>query len=195
MLVNSPEGSSEPTPVTIGFYSTHTGAYEDELQLNDPLNETMSAQLVCPPGYWCKGGKRFHCPAGTFGWTWGLTHEACSGSCKCTQRNATQHNATQRACVVFKICVRAIDNFLCPVSVVSARTVTSSWLLLPKPPGSTEHPRNAGGVRCRSGRHAPPRSICRYAAYFLRAFFFIFKSACFVIGDLCTPFLRAPLLL
>ena len=112
-----------------------------------------------------------------------------------TQRNATQHNATQRACVVFKICVRAIDNFLCPVSVVSARTVTSSWLLLPKPPGSTEHPRNAGGVRCRSGRHAPPRSICRYAAYFLRAFFFIFKSACFVIGDLCTPFLRAPLLL
>ena len=59
MLVNSPEGSSEPTPVTIGFYSTHTGAYEDELQLNDPLNETMSAQLVCPPGYWCKGGKRF----------------------------------------------------------------------------------------------------------------------------------------
>ena len=96
MLVNSPEGSSEPTPVTIGFYSTHTGAYEDELQLNDPLNETMSAQLVCPPGYWCKGGKRFHCPAGTFGWTWGLTHEACSGSCKCTQRNATQRNTTQR---------------------------------------------------------------------------------------------------
>ena len=81
-IPRSPEGSSEPTPVTTGFFSTHTGAYEDELQLNDPLNMTMSAQLVCPPGYWCRGGKRFHCPAGTFGWTFGLIDDACSGFCK-----------------------------------------------------------------------------------------------------------------
>jgi hypothetical protein len=78
----SPTGSSTPTQVVTGFYSIHTGAYSNELALEDPMNETMSAQLVCPPGYWCKHGKKFHCPAGSFGWTFGLTEEVCSGFCK-----------------------------------------------------------------------------------------------------------------
>ena len=43
---------------------------------------TRSRQVQCEPGYWCSGGKRYECPPGRFGATYGLSDIECSGSCK-----------------------------------------------------------------------------------------------------------------
>ncbi|OQR87461.1 hypothetical protein ACHHYP_20382 [Achlya hypogyna] len=58
-----------PQPVGLGNYSI-------------PLDSSFrTSQAVCEPGYYCIGGVRRPCPAGTFGTAFGLTTAACSGLC------------------------------------------------------------------------------------------------------------------
>ncbi|KAG5188061.1 hypothetical protein JKP88DRAFT_276023 [Tribonema minus] len=89
--VYCPEGSSEPLPVKrravsqvpemlhgcgVGYYST--GVAREGL---DDGGATRSAQARCEPGYYCRGGIRTECPAGTYGATTGLNTPRCSGWC------------------------------------------------------------------------------------------------------------------
>ena len=68
-----PEGSSQPTTVSVGFY-TVAG--------NISSTVTADSQTICPRGYYCKGGRKFPCIAGTFGGVEGLHDEKCSGICQ-----------------------------------------------------------------------------------------------------------------
>lgn len=63
-------GSPYPISVLEGYYTV------------GGLNSTRFHQLECEPGYFCMGGVKFQCPAGTYGATYGLTTSACSGKCK-----------------------------------------------------------------------------------------------------------------
>lgn len=74
-------GSFEPSPVLPGYYTVHTGLYQGRLQLNDPLNHTMSAMMLCEPGHWCSDGIKHQCPAGRFGWSYGTSSSLCDGVC------------------------------------------------------------------------------------------------------------------
>ena len=65
-----PELSGSPTPVDPGFYTA-----------TDRLAAIRTRQIVCEPGYYCVGGRRFPCPARRFGATLGLTNALCSGIC------------------------------------------------------------------------------------------------------------------
>ncbi|CAM9883027.1 unnamed protein product, partial [Discosporangium mesarthrocarpum] len=64
-----PAGSSKPTAVDAGYYTVGGGSN----------NRTRVAQ--CEPGYYCNGGIKFRCPAGTFGIIAGLYSGMCSGYC------------------------------------------------------------------------------------------------------------------
>ena len=68
--VYCPWGSSEPVPVTPGYYTT-----------GGTSPQTKTAELQCPPGTYCVGGVKRNCRAGTYGSTAGLTSSACSGKC------------------------------------------------------------------------------------------------------------------
>lgn len=46
-----------------------------------PVWQTRTSQAECEPGYYCVGGARILCPAGTFGSSPGLSSAACSGKC------------------------------------------------------------------------------------------------------------------
>lgn len=48
----------------------------------DPFNETHSAQVLCEPGYFCKGGRKEPCPAGTFLWQYGESSRDSCAPCK-----------------------------------------------------------------------------------------------------------------
>ena len=41
----------------------------------------MSAEALCPVGYYCFGGIRVECPSGTFGRTRGMTVSVCVDVC------------------------------------------------------------------------------------------------------------------
>ena len=71
--VYCPTGSAQPTPVSPGYYSV--GPFPTE---ND---KTRTAQVICPPGSFCRNGVQSPCPIGTFGATPGLASSACSGLC------------------------------------------------------------------------------------------------------------------
>jgi len=68
--VYCPLGSSTPIYVSEGYYS-------NDLEPKD----TKSSQQICPRGYWCEGGIRHPCEAGSFGDVLGLSHKACNGKC------------------------------------------------------------------------------------------------------------------
>jgi len=78
-----PTGSALPQPVVPeGFYATHAGSpYQGAAALRDPHNTTCSAQLLCEPGYWCRDGIKYQCPAGRFGWARGSSSPDCGGIC------------------------------------------------------------------------------------------------------------------
>jgi len=78
-----PAGSALPQPVVPeGFYTTHAGSpYQGAAALRDPHNTTCSAQLLCEPGYWCRDGIKYQCPAGRFGWARGSSSPDCGGIC------------------------------------------------------------------------------------------------------------------
>jgi hypothetical protein len=56
-----------------------TALYPDHAAAN--TRYTRHEQHVCPAGYYCAGGVRYKCPAGTYGGTGGLSSSACSGVC------------------------------------------------------------------------------------------------------------------
>lgn len=62
------EGSSSPIPVSIGYFS---------IGGNGPSSRTN--QTICPPGSYCKEGKRYLCPAGHYGSSSGLVTRECDG--------------------------------------------------------------------------------------------------------------------
>ena len=68
--VYCPEGSFIPTVATEGYY-TAGGA----------SSSTRTHQLECERGHYCTGGVMVICPAGTYGFTKGLSTSDCSGPC------------------------------------------------------------------------------------------------------------------
>ena len=67
-----PTGSHWPQPVFRGHYTL--GGLVD--------GTTRSFEERCPPGSWCREGKRGPCAAGHFGDAWGLEDPKCSGLCR-----------------------------------------------------------------------------------------------------------------
>lgn len=65
------QGSDFPVAVTSGYYSIGGGSD----------NTTRVAQLPCEPGWFCVAGRKYPCPAGTFGNAKKLTSRYCSGWC------------------------------------------------------------------------------------------------------------------
>ena len=70
-----PAGSSAPTAVSDGYYTTNgeEGTESDEL--------TRSSERKCEPGSWCSAGIRRLCIPGFWGGTFGAQYKTCSGSC------------------------------------------------------------------------------------------------------------------
>ena len=69
-----PEGSSEPIPVPLGFYSIDAN--------NDTAIESLDTRVdirVAEPGHYAKNGIRYECPGGMYGSTEGLSSSQCSG--------------------------------------------------------------------------------------------------------------------
>jgi hypothetical protein len=64
------EGASEPTRVTLGFYSV------------GGTNTTRHGQIIAPTGYYASNGIVLPCHEGHFGSIEGLTHDTCSGVCE-----------------------------------------------------------------------------------------------------------------
>ena len=66
-----PNKSSTPLTVDIGYYSI--GGGDDERH--------RTRQEICPKGSYCQQGRKFHCPAGSYGNQIGLLNQRCSGFC------------------------------------------------------------------------------------------------------------------
>ena len=80
--VYCPRGSYEPQPVHEGFYCDFSGDSQGADKLYSSGNKpTCSLEVPCEPGYYCSGGNRIACPAGRFGWRFGMTSAECTGSC------------------------------------------------------------------------------------------------------------------
>lgn len=62
-------GSPKPQTVLQGYYTIGL------------TNSTRFYQRLCEPGYFCRHGIRYQCPAGTYGATSGLSTPLCSGKC------------------------------------------------------------------------------------------------------------------
>ncbi len=66
-----PLGSKVPRAVISGFYTYNNSLVEyGDAQLQ---SSTMSWQKKCEIGYYCEGGVKYQCPAGTFGHTEGMS--------------------------------------------------------------------------------------------------------------------------
>ena len=95
-----PKQSSLPTPVRDGFYTIGGsdfisagdtiigGDYDDEKitqryeeRIRFASNKTRTWQVPCEPGYWCKGGIKYKCPAGRYGNESTTSSKECSGPC------------------------------------------------------------------------------------------------------------------
>lgn len=90
-----PMGSSTPTSVSSGFYTTWTPSAGVDLQGSGALEDayidsntlaatnqtTRSAQKLCEKGAFCTGGVKKRCPAGVYGNSEGLQTAACSAPC------------------------------------------------------------------------------------------------------------------
>jgi hypothetical protein len=98
-----PAGSWAPTPTTSGFYCIHTGPKAGALDILDPEGAKCSAEIPCPPGYYCIDGIKSPCPPGTFGWRYGLSSSDCSGQVIfCWDRFLVYHN-TERLYIPFSV--------------------------------------------------------------------------------------------
>ena len=67
-----PAGSSAPTDVSEGYYSGPEDADVD----------VRSESTICPIGYYCTGGVKRPCPAGSYGTSEGLSSSTCTASCE-----------------------------------------------------------------------------------------------------------------
>mmetsp|Transcript_22905 Transcript_22905/g.47502 ORF Transcript_22905/g.47502 Transcript_22905/m.47502 type:complete len:806 (-) Transcript_22905:6-2423(-) len=66
-----PSNSSTPTRVLENYYT------------NEEVGEDVrSSQSICPPGYYCQGGRRYKCAKGYYGKNTGNTKETCDGKCR-----------------------------------------------------------------------------------------------------------------
>ena len=72
-----PEGSGAPIKAMPGHYTLSMLGNTDISSA-----QTRSSQAVCEPGFYCVGGLRLPCPAGTYGASVGLTTSKCSGLCE-----------------------------------------------------------------------------------------------------------------
>ena len=66
-----PAGSETPLVVPDGYYSGPEDASET----------TRSEKTICPAGYYCVGGEKFECPAGSLGEAGGQWNPTCDGQC------------------------------------------------------------------------------------------------------------------
>lgn len=75
-----PKGSSYPSKVPEGYYSTGdevSRTYDD-----DNHDYTIAYDIeIAPPGFYASRGILYGCPAGTYGNTYGLSSSFCSGQC------------------------------------------------------------------------------------------------------------------
>jgi len=83
-----PAGSSSPTPVSPGHFTTGGAS-----------SATRTGQSPCPPGVFCVGGHQTPCPAGRYGSAAAETRPDCEGGCApghyCPQGSTSP---TQRRC-------------------------------------------------------------------------------------------------
>ncbi len=61
VTVFCPAGASFPSLATPGFYTAPVAG------LVTNATDVMAREVECPRGFWCRGGVRTQCPAGTFG--------------------------------------------------------------------------------------------------------------------------------
>jgi hypothetical protein len=123
-----PAGSARPQPVVAeGFYATHAGsAYGGgaaAAALRDPRNATCSAQLLCEPGFWCRGGVKYQCPAGRFGWARGSSSPACGGVCAAGYRCPSHPGAPSRSATPLECAPRDAPDpstYYCPAGTAHA---------------------------------------------------------------------------
>jgi hypothetical protein len=74
VTVYCPPGSTAPTPVVLGYYTAPAAPTS--------ATDVMAMAVECPAGYYCAGGVRTACPAGTYQ---GGTRRAVLGDCRvCT---------------------------------------------------------------------------------------------------------------
>ena len=88
-----PEKSHIPITVDIGYYSVGNGiVVVEEKKTASPTSSSSSPSLalaeiyrtgqqICPQGSYCREGRQYPCPAGTFGNKTKLFHTLCSGFC------------------------------------------------------------------------------------------------------------------
>lgn len=76
--VYCPTGSTAPTPVTAGWFTT--GGLFSRVGIAE--NSTRLAQSPCAPGWYCEGGIARQCPAGRYGAASLLRNAECSGPCE-----------------------------------------------------------------------------------------------------------------
>jgi len=86
-----PEGSAEPSFVSLGYYST--GGEEHMINgTTTSIENVRTGQAICPAGHFCEDGEMKPCNAGLYGSNTGLYKEGCSGFCPaghyCTQGTA-----------------------------------------------------------------------------------------------------------
>mmetsp|Transcript_19575 Transcript_19575/g.32190 ORF Transcript_19575/g.32190 Transcript_19575/m.32190 type:complete len:581 (-) Transcript_19575:642-2384(-) len=64
-----PVGSSMRQLVSTGYYTAG----------GDPM--TRTSQVICPPGHYCSGGRKYICPAGRYAFVNGSSTSDCQGAC------------------------------------------------------------------------------------------------------------------
>ena len=83
-----PRNSSAPTRVKKGWMTNENSG-----------PEYRHFEVICPPGWYCKDGKRYKCKAGHFASNEGNSREECEGKCEvghwCTEGSTSQ---TQNEC-------------------------------------------------------------------------------------------------
>ncbi|KAJ1420393.1 hypothetical protein B484DRAFT_351281 [Ochromonadaceae sp. CCMP2298] len=119
-----PEGSSEPTAVSVGYYTL-------DAQGSEAPTASRSQQTQCPRGYYCVGGMRQVCPAGTYGATAGLSSPACSGICP-----AGWYCPTASAAPYMYTCLATVDSRNTDVGEEVASALSASTATLVCPAGS-----------------------------------------------------------
>jgi hypothetical protein len=67
--VYCPVGTSIPLTVLPGYYSKGYNS------------TTRDREEICPQGSYCMNGKKYACPAGSYGDHVGLYNETCNGKC------------------------------------------------------------------------------------------------------------------